>query len=364
MPSTAVRGGLYWSNRTKTWHYEARIGGEKKNGDTGCPTRVLALDFLVGLKARTAREKAGLEGPARPKAVPTLAEALERWVAAVEGAWTPKHIQDRLYTVRRHCATVLAVPLDKLDAERMDALRVQYLAGEWKGQGWRAGRKRTGGGWNRVQRHVYGIINWAIQRKMLAARPFRSQPLKIQEEVEPTLWPEDAAHFFEAVCRVAYSRDVRTAIRLMVQLGLRENEALGVRWEGFSERQGVYCPAKTKDREVREIAVPPGLMEYLKAMHGEGRRGLILGDGVGHVAGYTSNAVKRAGEMLGIDGLHPHALRSTFATAHWEAGTPLSQITAMLGHNDPQTTMGYVRQRPRDAAEAQAKVAGVMGFVK
>jgi len=49
-----------------------------------------------------------------------------------------------------------------------------------------------------------------------------------------------------------------------------------------------------------------------------------------------------------IDGLHPHSLRATFATAHWEAGTPLSQITAMLGHRDPNTTMIYINQRPRD----------------
>lgn len=63
-----------------------------------------------------------------------------------------------------------------------------------------------------------------------------------------------------------------------------------------------------------------------------------------------------------IHGLHPHVLRATFATAHWEAGTPLSLITAMLGHEDPQTTMGYIRQRARDAKKAQTKVAESMGL--
>jgi integrase len=121
--------------------------------------------------------------------------------------------------------------------------------------------------------------------------------------------------------------------------------------------------AKSKNREVREIALPPGLLEYMRANHGDAREGLVLGGESGrHWIGYTARAVGKAGEALGIRGLHPHALRATFATAHWEAGTPLGQVTTMLGHKSPATTMIYIRQRPRGAAEAQAKVAAVMGL--
>jgi integrase len=148
----------------------------------------------------------------------------------------------------------------------------------------------------------------------------------------------------------------------MVQLGLREDEALNTLWEGFDERQGVYRLAKTKNRETREIALPPGLMDYLRARHGWATQGLLLGSGEPHKAGYTSDTVAQAGRKMDIEGLHPHALRATFATAHWEAGTPLSQITAMLGHKDPKTTMIYIRQRPRDASAAQKKVAENMGL--
>ena len=59
---------------------------------------------------------------------------------------------------------------------------------------------------------------------------------------------------------------------------------------------------------------------------------------------------------------HLHGLRASFATTHFEAGTPLSQIQQMMGHSDPETTMGYIVQRPRDQAAAQERVSELMGF--
>jgi integrase len=207
-------------------------------------------------------------------------------------------------------------------------------------------------------------VNWCVERGLLAARPFKTRPIKVQKKVLPTLWPEDVAAFLAAVKGLGAGRDMHTAILLMLSLGLRENEALGATWEGFDGRLGVYAPPKTKNREVREIALPPGLLEHLLSVYGEERTGLVMeGAAGGHRGGFTAKTVARAGLALGIVGLHPHSLRATFATAHWEAGTPLGQIMAMLGHAQPQTTMIYVRQRPRDAAAAQAKVAAAMGNV-
>jgi len=360
MPNASVRNGLYWSTRTRTYHYLVRIRGRNHQGDTGHALRGKAQLALARYRAEVAERPDRGAGPA----VPTLAQALDMWSAAEARSLTAKHIADRARTVRRHCGEFLDMPLDRLDTAGMDRLRSGYLAGEWRGGGWRGGgRPRTPGGWNRVRRHIYALVNWCVDRELLAGRPFRSRPIKVQKKARPTLWPEAVPAFLGKVSSATGSRDVRTAIRLMVQLGLRENEALGARWECFDERNGVYCPPRTKSREAREIALPPGLLAHLRALHGEARSGLVLGGAAGeHGAGFTRAAVARAGKAVGIAGLHPHALRATFATAHWEAGTPMAQITAMLGHRSPNTTMGYIRQRPRGAAEAQSRVAAAMGF--
>jgi integrase len=199
---------------------------------------------------------------------------------------------------------------------------------------------------------------------MLEKMPFRSRAIKAQEKVFAVIWPEEAGRFFEIVESITRSQDKRTAIRLMIQLGLREDEALNCLWEGFDERMGVYRVSKSKNREAREIALPPGLLGYLREAHGGGKRGLIMTDveDGAHRRSYTKRTVGIAGSLMEVEGLHPHALRATFATAHWEAGTPLSQIMAMLGHKDSKTTMVYIRQRPRDGAAAQKKVAETMGL--
>jgi hypothetical protein len=135
MPA-AVRRGLYWSERTRAFHYEFKSGGVKRNGDTGRPTRALAQEFLTDLKARLARERAGLAEP-RPLAAPTLAEALDKWTAAVRGSVTDGHVRKMRYVATRHFAAVLHTPLDKLSTARVDAIQAAYLAGERRGQGWK-----------------------------------------------------------------------------------------------------------------------------------------------------------------------------------------------------------------------------------
>ena len=127
---------------------------------------------------------------------------------------------------------------------------------------------------------------------------------------------------------------------------------------------------KAKDRALREIPVPQWLMDLLEALRGQREAGLIIpskkmdqaGTPLPHHKNFTQKPVERISKKLDIKGMTPHRLRATFATTHWEAGTALSQITQMMGHEDPGTTMGYIVQRPKDQAEAQERVAELQGF--
>jgi integrase/recombinase XerC len=156
---------------------------------------------------------------------------------------------------------------------------------------------------------------------------------------------------------------------MMVGLGMREDEALHARWEWIDWRRRVMVLTKTKNREAREVPIPDWLMEHLAALHPvTPTLGLVIpdhdekGQPRPHTRMLTTKPIARASTELKLGHLTPHALRRTFATAHFETGTPLSQIQQMLGHQDPETTMRYILQRPKAQAEAQAKVAEAMGF--
>ena len=65
--------------------------------------------------------------------------------------------------------------------------------------------------------------------------------------------------------------------------------------------------------------------------------------------------IRKAARRSGLH-VYPHKLRHTFATAGIRGGMPLSQLQALMGHANPQTTMLYVDQYQQDLQHEHQRV--------
>jgi len=72
---------------------------------------------------------------------------------------------------------------------------------------------------------------------------------------------------------------------------------------------------------------------------------------------WVQERVREAGNMAGIEGLHPHAFRHSAATFLLEAtGGDLRTVQEFLGHSSPACTAIYAMVRPARLKEAVEKL--------
>ena len=357
-----VKNGL--CKRGKFWWVCIKRGGKKIERSTRCTDRSDAIVVRDSLLRQMGLGESGIEVKG-PFDVPSLLDAAREWAKAHEGVVADRYRKQMVEVIETHFAKWNHLSLDGISTEICEEARRRYLA--TKGKKTLKGKPievaHTIGGANRLVRLISALYGWALKRKLISARPWHLGERKVQQVPRVVLWPEQVRPFFKGVGQHTRSRAITLSIHLQVALGLRETETATARWEWVSWRTEIFTPGATKNRKTRQIPIPGWLLDDLKTewqRQGKPSTGLIFEEA--NHRGFTKNAVRAAGVDLGIEGLHPHRLRATFATAHFESGTPLSQIMLMLGHEKPPTTMRYIETRPKGAAEAQAKVAEAMGL--
>ena len=200
------------------------------------------------------------------------------------------------------------------------------------------------------------LHNYARTTGRIRSEPLRIKALRIQRKPRVVLAADQMGAFLEAVKCSTASQHVRLMILLMVGLGLRENEVRGMRWEWLDVRRRTYVVGRAKGKEARVLPIPEWLWNALEAHPHVSEEWIFPAkDGKPHRAQVTKKALAKVAETLKLPRLTAHRLRATFASLHALAGTPATEIQAMLGHKSLSTTMIYlehnqdVRRRAQDA---------------
>ena len=159
---------------------------------------------------------------------------------------------------------------------------------------------------------------------------------------------------------------MKLVIGLALKCGLREQELVFLEWSDISEHDKVLRVQgkdeygfKVKDSEQREIPIPDDLLEELiarKSKHNKGK--LVLGTASGEPNAKLLRALKRLAKRAklncnGCEGCYEkqkecrewtlHRFRRTFGTTLLRAGVDLRTVQALMGHEDLDSTLRYLR---------------------
>ncbi len=176
---------------------------------------------------------------------------------------------------------------------------------------------------------------------------------------------------------------------MTIALGLRQGEALGLRWEDVDlehlilrsnvqlqriDRKYVLCPHKTI-RSRRTLPLPPFVAEYLRdhqaRMQAERQAAtewrndwnlvFVTETGAPINGTWLTHHFQYLLEQAGLPEIDYHGLRHTTGTFLAYLGVSAPAIRDLLGHTQLSTTDVYLHSIPHKHVEAMCRMDGLLG---
>ncbi|BDU78413.1 tyrosine-type recombinase/integrase [Mesoterricola sediminis] len=331
------------------WHYELRVNGQRLHGSTK------ATDLATAKKVLEIKRREALEGQYRIiSRIPTLKEVFDQWLRTHQGIFSQRHLVPTECVFRKWLQPRMgSTRTDQIGSSQVENLRSDATT---------AGLSpRT---INNILKTLQVLLNYGFKSGFIKGQPMKIGLLRVQKKPRPVLPAARINEFLEAVDRTATNPHVQVILRVMIGLGLRESEALGMRWEWFDPQQRTYVVGKSKGREARVLPVPEWLWNAIHGMPKTLSEWVFPAeDGKPHRPQFCKKALQRVCLRLGLGNVTQHRLRATFATLHATvAKTPITEIMGLLGHKAVTTTMIYVESALENKRKAQEIMSMKLGL--
>jgi integrase len=245
---------------------------------------------------------------------------------------------------------------------------------------WHSG---LGSGQPTARAHAYGLLRTilatAVEDELIPANPCHIRGAGTSKRVHKI----KPASLQEITLLVeAMPAKYKAMTLLAAWCGLRFGELVELRREDVDVKNGVLhvrrgvvraagevIVGKPKsDAGIRDVAIPPHLIELLKAHIAEyaqpGRKGLLFPTGTGgHLAPSTLyKSFYKARKAAGREDLRWHDLRHTGAVLAASTGATLAELMARLGHSTSQAALRYQHAAAGRDAQIAAKLSEIAGL--
>lgn len=216
----------------------------------------------------------------------------------------------------------------------------------------KAGRK-PGTVWTELN-HLQIALNWSHGQRLIPYEVVVERPTKPAPR-DRRLTAAESQRLMDA----ATIPHIRVAIALMLNTGARAGAVLELTWDRVDLSRGLITYANPDETGKRKGRATVPMNKPLRAALEE-MKALSMSDFVVEYAGRQVSTIKRgfakAVADAGLEDVTPHVLRHTAASRMAEAGVPMTEIAAVLGHSDSRTTERiYARLSPghlRSAVDA------------
>ena len=332
----------------EVYHYCIRINGKQYKGSTR------AHDLQTAKKVLEDKRREAILGKAiAPKEAPTFSALVSEWLTTHSRTASARHLQSVELISRIWLTPYIGkCRIDQVNQGMLLAARSRMLE---------AGRSVATA--NHLLRVVKLLWNHAVAAGSIDRVPFKIKPLRVQKKPRPTVPASRVPEFLAAIDARSRSSQVSVILKVMIGMGMRESEVLGMRWEWFDVDQRTYTVGKAKGKEARVIPIPSWLWGALHTMPKTLSEWVFpAADGKLHHPHFCKKVLQGVSRALDLGNITQHRLRATFASLHAEAGTPITEIQGMLGHKNIQTTMIYVETSLDAKRRSQDALSQRLGF--
>lgn len=330
------------------WHYNLKINGQRAHGSTR------ATDIATARKILEEKRRELLEGQHRiASRIPILNDLYHLWRRNHQAVFSGKHMVSVDCIYRKWLRPRFgATKIDQIGASAVDSLRSEVIT---------LGRSPRYA--NNILQVLRLLLNYGVKTGSIKELPIKIKMSRIQRKPRFVLPASRVQEFFSAIDRSSRNPHVRVMVRVMVGLGLRESEVLGMRWAWFDAEGRSYVVGKAKGFEARVIPVPTWVWDAIHAMPKAISEWVFPAkDGKPHRSQFCKKAIFRVCAELGMEGITAHRLRASFATNLELAGAPVTAIQEMLGHKDLKTTRSYLETSMDSKRRAQDALSERLGL--
>lgn len=191
-------------------------------------------------------------------------------------------------------------------------------------------------------RHLKALLSYAIDNNYI--EPFKYKiklPRPDAEQVLP-LSQQEVDHIISTIYNnYRYKQRVRALliIRLMVDMGMRSSEVRHLRKKDITDT--FITIVNSKCNKSRMLPIPPDVKDLLDhyMLYRYSPDDYIIPMSESSLKSFFS----RLKESSGIDRLHAHLLRHTFATSYIIKRSNLEYLRCYMGHETYAVTQGYIK---------------------